>query len=393
MKEARELLFELMRRGCDPLFLAGMREDESEATKTLVKQCTPDILRELYGLSKRHDMVHFIAEVLDKLGVLGENTPEWKAFSACRQMAVYRYEQIRYECERLYQAFEDAKIFYIPLKGAVIRALYPEPWLRTSCDVDILVEESDLDTATAVCEGLEYVEQGKGYHDISLLSPGKVHLELHFSICENKKDLDRVLKRVWDHVQPASDVGYRYALTPEFLVFHNVAHATYHFLEGGCGLRPVLDLWLLRHKTDFDEAQVRALCEEAKIGKFYDGLVRLAEVWFSGVAHDELTLEMENYIIDGGVYGSMENKLSVKTRKGGKIGYFFTIAFLPYENMKVLYPVLGKHKWLLPFCWVRRWFRFLFGGISPAGKRAIKTKVSKDEVRKATQLLDRLDLL
>ena len=393
MKEVRELLFELLRHGSDAVWLARAGEARTDEMDALAGRCTPQVLKELFCLAKRHDMAHFLAEVLDKLGVLDEASPECKAFLSSRQLAVYRYEQIKYECERLYDAFERAKIFYIPLKGAVIRELYPEPWLRTSCDVDILVSEADLETAISACEELEYTRQKKGYHDVSFLSPGKVHLELHFSICENYKHLDKVLKQVWDNVQPASDTGYRYALTPEFLIFHNVAHATYHFLEGGCGIRPLLDIWFLRNKTEFDEAQVLSLCEQAGIAKFYEGLIQLSEAWFSGVEHNALTREMEDYIIDGGVYGTMENKLSVKTRNRGKIGYFIALAFLPYENMKVLYPVLGKHKILLPFCWVRRWCRIAFGGMSQAGRHAIKTKVSKKDVQKASQLLSELELL
>lgn len=36
-------------------------------------------------------------------------------------------------------ALDEAQIHYIPLKGAVLRQLYPAPELRTSCDIDVLV--------------------------------------------------------------------------------------------------------------------------------------------------------------------------------------------------------------------------------------------------------------
>ena len=32
------------------------------------------------------------------------------------------------------------QIPFLPLKGSVIRQYYPEPWMRTSCDIDILVD-------------------------------------------------------------------------------------------------------------------------------------------------------------------------------------------------------------------------------------------------------------
>ena len=156
MKEFRGLLFELIRLGVDDLFLGRDHDFSTEEWIAFKNRLTPDALKGVFQIAKRHDLAHVVAEVLDKLGVLSEETPEGKAFWACRQMAVYRYEQLFYESQRLYDAFEKAKLFYIPLKGAQLRTLYPEPWLRTSCDVDILVSEEDLETAVGACEDLEY---------------------------------------------------------------------------------------------------------------------------------------------------------------------------------------------------------------------------------------------
>ncbi|MBO4954226.1 MAG: nucleotidyltransferase family protein, partial [Clostridia bacterium] len=36
-------------------------------------------------------------------------------------------------------------IDFMPLKGAVIRQYYPEPWMRTSCDIDIHVKKDRLE--------------------------------------------------------------------------------------------------------------------------------------------------------------------------------------------------------------------------------------------------------
>ena len=45
---------------------------------------------------------------------------------------------------------------------------------------------------------------------------------------------------------------------------------------------------------------------------------------------------------------------------GGKVGYFFYRAFLPYKQMCELFPVLIKVPILLPFCYVARVFGALF---------------------------------
>ena len=64
--------------------------------------------------------------------------------------AVFRYEQLNYENERICMALEKAQIPFIPLKGSIIRKYYPESWMRTSCDVDVLVHEEDAEKAVDV---------------------------------------------------------------------------------------------------------------------------------------------------------------------------------------------------------------------------------------------------
>ena len=146
-------------------------------------------------------------------------------------------------------ALDDAQIPYIPLKGSVLRYLYPIPELRTSSDIDVLVQDDDLEKAVyAIENATSFVNKKRNYHDISMVN-SQVHLELHFSILENMENIDRQLSRVWEYVVPAE--GSRYKLTPEYQIFHIVAHMSYHMVHGGLGIRPFLDLWLLRKKNTY----------------------------------------------------------------------------------------------------------------------------------------------
>ena len=91
-------------------------------------------LEKLYELSKSHDLAHIVGNSLIKNGLVTD--PELKAaFKKQIMTAVYRYEKIQYELTRLKDVLNEAKIPFIPLKGSVIRKFYPEPWLRTSCDI------------------------------------------------------------------------------------------------------------------------------------------------------------------------------------------------------------------------------------------------------------------
>lgn len=104
-------------------------------------------LEKLYELSKSHDLAHIVGNSLIKNGLVSD--PELKAgFKKQIMTAVYRYEKLQYELTRLKDVLNEAKIPFIPLKGSVIRKFYPEPWLRTSCDIDVLVKEKDIERAS-----------------------------------------------------------------------------------------------------------------------------------------------------------------------------------------------------------------------------------------------------
>lgn len=169
---------------------------------------------------------------------------------------------------RLSATLNDAHIPYIPLKGSVLRNRYPSLELRTSCDIDVLMKEGDLEEAVAVIEfATDFKTHKHNYHDISMVSP-TVHLELHFSILEHMENIDKLLSQVWKYAEQES--GYRYKLTPEFQIFHIIAHMSYHMVHGGVGIRPFLDLWLLRNKTEYNEGTLQQMCSDCGILTFYE---------------------------------------------------------------------------------------------------------------------------
>ena len=297
------------------------------------------------------------------------------------QMSAYfRYERMKYDMQEIAAAFSGAKIPFIPLKGAVIRKYYPDPLMRTSCDIDVLVKEEHLSAAAEALQNKGWRKDDKiNYHDISLFSPANTHLELHFNLREHIPEIDAVLDRVWEHIEPypeeegtaeksdtaeesADDAAgtYRYRQTDEFLMFHLLAHMSYHFVSGGCGLRSFADIFILREKLTFDEEKLNALLCEGHIKDFYGQVLALIDVWFYGKPHTDLTRRMEKYVIDGGVYGTLTNRVSMEQAKhGGKGKNLKQRIFMPYDKLKERYPVLVKHKWLTPLYEVVRWFSLL----------------------------------
>ncbi len=318
-----------------------------------------EVLESLFEFSRKQDMAHIIGAWAAGLELADTELRE--KLTKAHMLAVYRYQQITFELKRISAIFERNKIKYMPLKGSVIRSLYPSAWMRTSCDIDILVEESELDRAMdcLVAEARYTTDGARDYHDVSLYSSSGVHLELHFNILENAPEMDGVLARVWEHARlSAGEYGYRQ--TAEFLMLHQIAHAAYHFRGGGCGLRPVLDIWLMKEKVEIDGEVLEALLREAGLLSFAEGILDLGDAWFGESRHTELTRRMEIFILGAYIYGSAENRIAIeKTKRGGSMGYVLSRLFMPYRFMKIKYPVLKKCPVLLPFCHVARWFGLL----------------------------------
>lgn len=351
-----------------------------------------DKIGQVYRLSVRHDIAHLTGDALFRNNLLPENKIG-DAFKEQMRMAVIRVEQQTAELQSIEQAFDDAKIPYIPLKGAVVREMYPKSWMRTSCDIDILVREKDLERASDTLSGNGFKTDGKfNYHDISFYSEN-IHVELHFNICENIKQLDGLLSEVWDYAELLN--GNEYREMPEYYVYHHLAHMAYHFLSGGCGIRPFLDLWILKAKGFYNEVKLLPLLEKSNLVKFYLAVNKLIYVWLKDDKYDDITLRMAKYVIVGGVYGSAANSYSVgaATSKGKK-RYLLKLAFPRYKIMCIIYPSLKKYKILLPFYYLHRIFIKTIG----KDRKKVKSRIvgamsqSKERIAKINSLLSELEL-
>ena len=351
---------------------------------------------ELYRLSKFHDLAHLVGDALIKNGLLPDGEIKSK-FEKQLMMAVYRYERINYELNSVREALNKAEIPFIPLKGSVLRRYYPEPWMRTSCDIDILVHEDDLNRAVAsLTSDLSYRKEWKGPHDVSLFSESGVHLELHYSLIEEKSigQVESVLQAVWENAAPIDGTS-EYLLSDDMFYYYHIAHMAKHFVVGGCGIRPFLDIWVLNHCKNTDSKERDALLTAGGLDSFAASAEHLSRVWFEGATHTDLTAQMEQYLLSGGVYGTTENRVSVQqVRKGGKFRYILSRIWLPYDALKFKYPSLEGKRFLLPFYEVRRWFAFPFRGNVKRSVHELKVNstTSKNEQDAAKKMLSELRL-
>ena len=318
----------------------------------------------LYRLSKAHDMAHVVAAELDAQDVCASGGEIGQNFSKQQLLAVFRYEQQSFELEQICELFEREHIPHMPLKGSVIRKYYSEPWMRTSSDIDILVHQADLERATqALIDEQGYSIYLRSEHDVSMFAPSGVHVELHFDLIEDERanNCSDILRDVWSYARVAEGSEYRYGMSDEMFYFYHVAHMAKHMEIGGCGIKPFIDTWILEHSVEHDRAARDALLQKGELLVFANACRALSEVWFSSQEHTDITRDFENFVLRGGVYGSVDNRVAAQQGKqSSRLAYMLSRIIMPYDTLKHQYPVLLKHKWLLPVCQVRRWFRLVF---------------------------------
>ena len=354
---------------------------------------TPDILSILFKVAKRHDLAHLVGDSLDRNGLLPEGTEAKKRFLQERNMAVYRYEQIQYELEQICEALETAKIPFIPLKGSVIRQYYPEAWMRTSCDIDILIHEENLQQAIDVLQkGIGYRYENTGNHDAHLFAESGVHLELHYKLNPNNESWNVVLNEIWSHL--IDDKAYHGVLTQEMFYFYHIAHMAGHFKVGGCGVRSFLDVFLLRKYLSYNQEILDDLLERGGFTAFNKAICALSEYWFGNGDGTPLIQELNNFILNAGMYGDMENRVAiVKASKKSKFKILLTRLILPYSQMKFKYPRLQKCPILYPFYIVKRCFLLLNKEKRMLALREVDQTINADEKQqKIAKLMKDLDL-
>lgn len=333
-------------------------EAVSEETRSA---CTGEMLNSVYTLAARHDLAHLVGQAISKLGL-----PDSEILTKCKQAgmsAFVRHMRLDHEYQKTCKALEEAQIPFLPLKGSVLRDHYPEAWMRTSCDADILVKETDLDAAATVLKAnLGYRFTERSGHDMSFYSPGGIHIELHFDLVEDGRAnaSAAVLSRVWEDATPADGFRYWHRMSDRFFYFYHIAHMAKHFETGGCGIRPFIDLWLLDNVVKGDPAARDDLLQTGGLLQFATAVRKLGRVWFSGEAADALSQRLEYFLLHGGAFGSVANRVALhKKEDSSQLRYLLSRVFVPYEKLKAYYPILEKHRWLMPVMQVRRWFLLL----------------------------------
>lgn len=319
---------------------------------------------ELYTLSKAHEVRSAVAFALESAGIADRRFTQAK-LKAKRKLGLFDIER-----EKICEKLSDAGIWYLPLKGIVMKEFYPRYGMREMSDNDILCDSTKMPQVREIMESLGYTceSYGEWNHDV-YQKPPTLDFEMHHSLFKESDAplLGKYYENVFDRLTHKG--GCEYAFTDEDFYIYMLAHTYKHFSNSGTGLRPLLDIYV--YLTTHPELDLVYIAREVEILRLteFERITRdLARKLFDKEKLSEEDRELLPLFLDSSLYGTVEQQkynrltrlLDGRDTKRSKTRYFFNRVFLNGDQLEKHYPFFAKNKWLLPILYLYRPFKGLF---------------------------------
>ena len=329
-------------------------------------------LTEIYAIAERHLLSAAVAMALESAGY--RNVQSARAIaSAVRRTALFDAERTA-----VLQKLEEAGIWHMPLKGSMLKDLYPLPGMRQMSDVDILCDASREEDVRTIMEGFGFSIDPLSRPNIrdEYLKPPACCFEMHRALFgpDHDERLTGYYRDVKSRLLPDEGFVYRYHFSDEDFYIYMIAHEYKHYSCSGTGLRSMLDTYVFLRKMGerLDWGYINGELNKLGITDFEKQNRSLALRLFEGKALTEQDQAMLDYLLSSGTYGTFQNKLRHDISAYGKGGmarcryllnrlFFFPISRRNkrYDDFVWAYPLFYKHKFLLPllpaYRLVRKW--------------------------------------
>ena len=282
------------------------------------------------------------------------------------------------------------------LKGDTVAGLYKNPECRISGDTDIYVGEDDKTISKSIKifeeNGFEFSGDPPNSHHFRAYHETAGLLELHRSLYkelfidvwfDNKTSLSEPFRTVY------SPTGCEIpALGVNDGLMYIYLHMVKHFLRGGIGIRPLMDVlfYVRNYKSEIDFKRFHELIRHLKYDKFFYAIIFIGVKYLGFTADDlyylpsdestaeKLLSDMEN----SGLFGQDEEWRSsfkdvyneqrfnrFKTEdyteymSAWKKESLFKKFFMNRVRIKTMYPYVARHSFFLPIAWLHRAYLYV----------------------------------
>lgn len=302
-----------------------------------------------------------------------ENSESARYWKRIRERSIRKSMLLDAEREKILAYFEKEKIWFMPLKGCILKDYYPAYGMRQMADNDILYDASFQEQVREfmISQGYRAESVGKCHHDVYHKEP-VYNFELHTTLVTpgHGEKLWEYYKNIREKLLPGEHKKCALHFTDEDFYLFVVVHAYKHYQRSGTGFRTLTDLYVfLKEKRNvLDWGYICTEAEKLGVAKFEKDIRNLSDSIFGNKAciPAELTkeqeIQLEEYVLSG-TYGTMEQsvrkKLGTLQAEGKsakmitKIKYLWRRLFPPV----VLYgeeSFYCRHKWASPIFWMKR---------------------------------------
>lgn len=359
--------------GLDTLYLAGCalrgeipRWDPAKDLEPLLRFC------------KFHTVTAIVAMALESFwNTCPAEDAVCQPWKKAKDMAIRKNLLLNTERQTIIVHLETLGCRYMPLKGSLLQFDYPKFGMRQMTDNDILIDSAKRTQIHDFLMGRGYTTGFYLQNEVDTYQkPPVYNFEMHTSLFSRieGENLADYYRNVWNRAVKDSGNGWGYHLTDEDFYIYMVAHAYKHLINGGIGIRNLLDIhvYLQKHQA-MDLSYVNR--ELKKLGALeFEQMCRvLCRKLVEGDPYKAELTEQEKQVMvsffTSGTFGTSEQRFVNKFRRlqkgGGKISlwtklkYAFRRLFPPMELLRVDYPDIDRRRWKVPFILLWRAVRCL----------------------------------
>lgn len=328
--------------------------------------------------------------------------------------------QRRNELLELFDEFKAADIEVLLFKGLIISELYPEPILRNSGDVDLLVRIENLEKITELLVNIGY-KRSKENTDLKytyFISPDGLVVDLQTKVWsyyanKDKKKSELIEEMIWqNHIIALVDGHEIPTLGIQEHLFGLICHAAKHFISQGIGIRHLCDiaLYVNKYYENIDWPSLVPKFEKINLLGFFESLLVLNErylgmkklpVIISNALNQDAQDMLLKDMLDAGIFGrkSLANKIMIPAvgsvyylgKSSQRMKLLLHLLFPSSKGFGQRYNYAKKYPILLPAAWIHRGIHNLSRLNKATDGLEILTSMNLSTER--IQLLDQLGIL
>lgn len=344
---------EYRRNAYDMIYLISCAVNNKIPDKTRVNNMN---LEKLFKVCQTHILTACVAYALESVNIQDHN------FIQVKEKAIRKNIILDMERKKILDCLEKEHIWYMPLKGSILKDWYPKLGMRQMSDNDILCDNTKRKKIKQIMLDMGFTcnhfEKG---NDDSYFKPPVANFEMHNALFSlgHVGHLFEYYNNIKEKLIKDEDNAYGWHFRIEDFYIYMIAHEYKHYTTSGTGVRSLLDTYIFLQKFDscLDWKYIDNELKKLDIVNYEEQNRILSKKLFTGEVLTEQETNNLDYYIFSGTYGNVKNYIEHDFQKfsnGSKMKYLIHRFFPSMNEIKTNWIFFYRHKWLIPILWIYR---------------------------------------